>query len=189
MKRYSENPTITAARGKAKVGAVPAREFAEATKAGLLEALGENVITYGLGAGASFFGYADNAQMLLLFDTPENRETAAERIRKGEIAPVFPLRKPIGGQGTIPMFWSAIRRDKVVGLIGAAMGNVYEGDLVLTHMAVKEKYRRNRINWLMVSFFVEMTKVKRVVFDDLTTQGRAFMQSFGGIEWWQRGKP
>lgn len=93
--------------------------------------------------------------------------------------PVFQNRRAIGGPGTLDLFW---QRESAKYLVAAVqyVASDEDKDLVITHMHVAPEFQRNRINSFMVDQLVEKHPDRELYFHDLTNQGRAFMDSYGG---------
>ena len=96
--------------------------------------------------------------------------------------PIFQNRQPIGGIGTINMFWDIAASKHLVGAVQFVASDD-DNDLMITHMAVKDPYRRNRINSFMIDQVVKKYPHRKLSFHDPTPLGRKFMESYGGEEW------
>jgi hypothetical protein len=95
--------------------------------------------------------------------------------------PIFPQRRGIGGPGTLHMFWNNKENKPATKLLAAALQYVPTDDaLYITHMSVRPKWRRNRMNWLMVEAARSNYPDLPVVFDDPTEMGKKFIRKYEG---------
>lgn len=130
---------------------------------------------------AFFFG--KGAYIMWFFRSPTGRQRYLEILddpEAKETVPIFPVRLPVGfGPGSLERFWK-VKTSKL--LVGAIQFSVTDDQIVITHMSVKPKYRRNRVNSFMIDEIKKTFPDKGLFFHELTKQGRAFMKKYGGQE-------
>ena len=95
------------------------------------------------------------------------------------------------GSGSIPIFWKhSLAKKYLAGALQYHFETWPSGEvLVLTHMAVKFKWRRNKLNTLMINFLRSEHPNHRILFHEPTQDGKAFIAAFGGEEYqnaWNR---
>lgn len=132
------------------------------------------------------FLFYKGSRILWFFESPEGREHFINILKDSnskERLPIFALRRPLGQRrGTIEMFWSVKNSRYLVGAV-QFIANPDNNDLILTHMAVRPKYRRHKINTFMINEIRKTFPDRKLYFHELTEQGRAFMVQYGGEEW------
>ena len=151
-----------------------------------LKSLSENILVIGpFGPVARFFGYSPETHILCFVEKPADKKLLL-KVAKGEAEgdiPMFAQRRPIGSRGTIAMFWSRPLNKKI--LAGAIQ--YYPMDqkkiLVLTHMAVKEKWRRQGLNTQMIEYLKARYPDYQLLFHEPTDDGEAFMKKYGYQEY------
>ena len=186
MARTRRNPLITQhISGKKKVvsyGEMPMRQAASAKQFAGIE---ENVIVYGpFGKVGEFFGFHPSTSVLYLFADPADRKEMYESLRADKVKqpPLFQRRRPMfgGHPGTLEAFWKNRATSKMM----AAIQYFVDGDtLVVTHMAVRPKWRRNRVNTFLVDWIAGRVGAKQIAFEEPTEEGGKFMKTYGGKEW------
>ena len=165
------NPLIEKRGKHVLVGGVPSREIA-------FEELKSNMLNIGpFGQVAEFFGYYATTKILCLFATEEDTNEMRQGIVSGKIAPpLFPLRRAIGGPGTLEMF---LKNKAVKKVIAAVQYYTYKGDVIITHMVVRSKWRRAHINKLLIVTIIDYTQPVNIWWDDPTEMGRGFIWGYG----------
>jgi hypothetical protein len=168
---YLPNPLIEKKGKHVLVGGVPSTEIT-------FQFLEPNMLNVGpWGHVAEFFGYYRTMHLLYLFATEEDRAAMGEGIKAGTIVPpIFPLRRGIAGPGTLEIFLKTKSAKKV---IAAVQYYTYEGDLFVTHMVVRSKWRRARLNTLLINAIIDDTKPVNIWWDDPTREGEKFMAGYG----------
>jgi hypothetical protein len=149
------------------------------------------IITVGpFGPMAKFMGFSEHTYvMYFLIDSDDHDEIVRNVTGSGDEEGIIPLfqnfRAGYMGQGTLPAFWSNKRSRPLTKLMAGALQFVAEKDtLYITHMSVRSKWRRNRLNWLMVKAASDHEPGKPVVFDDPTDMGKKFMKKYEGLSGW-----
>jgi len=134
------------------------------------------------GAVAEMFGVKAATHVLYLFASPDARTEANEGMRAGTMGyAVFPrYRSRYATRGTLDMFWEQPATKKMVAGVQFFMDGT---KLVITHMAVRPKWRRSRINTWLLDLIVEGAKATSVEFEEPTSEGTEFMRSYGGREY------
>jgi len=146
-----------------------------------VEILAPNILVVGpLGPMAELFDIHRDSYLLYFLIDSTDRNKMIERIQDGDMA-VFPARRAISGPGTIEMFWKNPFTRKLAGAVQFI--KLDESTIVITHMAVKPKWRRSRLNWKMMDELKQRYPDKILKFHDLTNEGRAFMTAYGGEEY------
>jgi len=125
-----------------------------------------------------FLGYGATGRIVYMLE--DNGSMPLARRLLAESFPIFPRARMGWGPGTIEMFWKSRGNGKFLKLIaGAVQFYTEDGKLVITHMSVRPKWRRNRVNTLMIDTAAEYHPGLEVVFDDPTEMGKSFMRSRG----------
>lgn len=166
--RTKINPKLSVSKGKLKLGKTPIKEVPE---------LHENLAVIGpLGEPAAFMGFDPSTRIMLFLTDDRSRPEVARKARdKGEF-PIFPLRRMIGGSGTIEMFW----RHPDAKPVAAAAQYYFDGDqVVVTHLAVRPRFQRMGLGERMLKWIQANHPGKKVVATDLTKAGRAFSEKHG----------
>ena len=142
------------------------------------EELKPNMLNVGpFGHVAEFLGYYHTTKVLYLLATEEDTAEMRRGLVSGEIHPaLFPLRRAISGPGTLEMF---LKNKSAKKIIAAVQYYTYEGDLFITHMVVRPKWRRAHLNTLLVDTIVDTTKPVNIWWDDPTKMGEQFMSGYG----------
>jgi len=165
------NPDLVARRGKVKADGIP---FAEADWKLIDD---ENTIITGplpplFDLPNTFMIYVakNPASVRALIDVITGKDTK-------HTIPLFGYRRDFMGPGTIDQLWRTAFAKRHV--IGAAKFTVEENRVIVTHMAVKKAFRRNRINTFMLEKLQEEYPGKAIQFHELTEEGRGFMEAWG----------
>lgn len=174
---YSQlNPKMSKRKGTAYLGDKPMKQ--SVTDAKTIE---ENLIVFGpLGPQASWFGFDENTYLVYMLIDPSKREEFINKAQTIGKWPIFPMRKPIGAPGTIEMFWS---NPLTRMLVGALQLIVHDDELIATHLAVKEKWRRQGVGTGIMNYAQVRWPGRKLLLHDLTTEGRGFMGGYGGEEY------
>lgn len=153
---------------------IPLREVAPADMAPFMIGVGP------FGKALEFFGYHPETRTLYLLKDTDVKADARDLIQHQGVIPIFALRRAIGGPGTLPMFW-ANKENKVITkhMVAAMQYYVTPDEIVLTHMSVQPKYRRQGVNTLLVDTVMSNYPGRKVVFDDPTPDGKRFMRGRG----------
>lgn len=150
------------------------------------EALRENIAVIGpFGPIAKFFGYNPETSILCFVEEPKNKKLLI-KIAKGEIGgeiPMFALHRPIASRGTLDMFWSRPLNRKILGGAIQFFPIPSKKILVLTHMAVKPKWRRQGLNTKMVEYLQARYPGYELRFHSPTDMGASFMEKYGYQEY------
>lgn len=177
------NPLLTKTKKKSFLGEVP---LLEATK----EDFEENMVIMGpMGPTGEFFGYHRETRILyFLIDSGDMQffidVILGEHPNEKLSPPIFALRRAIGGPGTIDMFWkNRATKPLIKKMAGAVQFIVDEGDVIITHMSTKRGWRRRKVNSAMIKYIENRYPDKKLFYQELTEQGRKFMESYGGEEW------
>jgi len=138
-----------------------------------------------LGPFAQHFGFDPDTMLLYFFVDPADKPKMID-ITTGRdtenVIPLFPTRRPgKSGPGTIDVFWSKPAAKKW--LAGALQFIPQDDQIILTHMAVKPKWRRNRLNTLMIEIMKDEFPNRKVLFHEPTDIGYKFMKFYGGEEY------
>lgn len=193
--KLAVNPKLTISKGRVLANLKPVRDQLEGVGGGA-DTFKENIAIVGpFGPTAEMFGHDRSTCVLYLLQDPKDREKIAEAAKEGDF-PLFqqylPMSMRFGSGGTIGLFWKhPIARKYLVGALQyhfedwkvGAEGTVRA--LVLTHMAVKPRYRKNKLNTLMIDYLrMEGDRgYDLVVFHDPTADGKAFMKAYGGEDY------
>jgi len=185
------NPLITQhVSGKKKIVSYGDVSMREAASRKQFDDTDENIIIYGpFGRMGEFFGFHPKTSVLYLFADPADRKEMYENLKADRVKqpPLFHRHRPAygGHPGTLEAFWKNRATSKMM----AAVQYYADGDtLVVTHMTVKPKWRRNRVNTFLVDWVMNHVGTKRVVFEEPTEEGGKFMKTYGGSEK-PRGNP
>lgn len=169
-----KNPTMTRAGRRVLYGDRPMRDVAAARD---FHDIDENTMILGpLGPVASMFGLDPDTRVLYLFASPQNREKTFRGMQSGKLGyAVFArYRAGMGGPGTIDVFWANPATKTMI----AAVQYFMKGRrLVVTHMAVRPRWRRNRVNWWLIDYIADQMGAVDVEFDEPTDDGKAFMRA------------
>ena len=123
-------------------------------------------------------GYGATGRIVYMLEDSDSVPMARELL--AESFPIFPRVRMGWGPGTIDMFWKSRGNGKFLKLIvGAVQLYTKDGKLVITHMSVRPKWRRNRVNTLMIDAVADRHPELEIVFDDPTDMGKSFMRSRG----------
>jgi len=68
-------------------------------------------------------------------------------------------------------------------LVGALQLIVHDDELIATHLAVKEKWRRQGVGTGIMNYAQVRWPGRKLLLHDLTTEGRVFMGGYGGEEY------
>jgi hypothetical protein len=146
------------------------------------EAFNDLLLVVGpFGKMAEWLGYPKDCHILYLFVDAQAKELLREEATKpnGDL-PIFPMHRPIGGRGTIEMFWS--RRRATYGVVAAIQYHVVaDADqtvLGITHMSVRKPWRRNHINTHLMNWLRKHTLADSVKYYDLTQDGKKFVENY-----------
>lgn len=98
---------------------------------------------------------------------------------------VFQNRRGISSPSTLDAFWRRKDAKPLTKLLAGAMqfipikkaGDGWKRAVYITHMSVRSKWRRNRLNWLMVEE-ARLGENLPVIFDDPTDMGEKFMRKY-----------
>lgn len=159
------------------------------------EDLSDNIIIVGpFGPTAEFFGHDKTTHLLYFLQDEADRPAVIDRIKSQDLAifqPHVPLHLLWRGTGSISLFWKhSLAKKYLAGALQYHFETWPSGEvLVLTHMAVKSKWRRNKLNSLMIDFLHSEYPNHRILFHELTQDGKAFMKVYGGEEYqaaWNR---
>jgi hypothetical protein len=133
-----------------------------------------------LGPTGEFFGYDRNTYLMYFLTNGAYASRALNIVRTGEI-PIYRLTRAMtASKGTLDMFWANPDTKGMTKLLAAAMQYVRADDkIIITHMSVLPKWRRNRINSLMVDTIAAKYPGRPIVFDAPTDLGKKFMSSRG----------
>jgi hypothetical protein len=154
-----------------------------------------NIIIIGpFGPVAEIFGH-DRTTHLFYFLQDEADHPKVTQLIKGQEIAIFQQHVPkhllMQGFGSIDLFWKQPLAKKY--LAGALQYHFEDWPhtqvLVLTHMAVKPKWRRNKLNSLMLDYLKTEYPNHRILFHEPTQVGKAFMKVYGGEEYqdaWNR---
>lgn len=123
----------------------------------------------------AFLGFKENTHILYLCESSEAKERTRKSAMTDDFA-IYPNRRALGGPGTISLFWS--RRAKTKGIIAAVQFFTQEDTLVVTHMSIRPKWRRNRLIMLMIRYLMDDYETTRVEFVEPTEDGEKFAKSF-----------
>jgi hypothetical protein len=100
-------------------------------------------------------------------------------VQFGNIA-IFPLHRARNGLGTLDMFWQNRETKALTKLLaGAVQYVVLDDEVMITHMSVRPKWRRNGLNTLMIEVIEANNPGKPLVYDNPTDMGKQFMVSRG----------
>jgi hypothetical protein len=166
----TQNPKLTRRGGKLLLGKTP---IATAD-------LSKNVVIIGpFGPLGKFFGYDESAHVMYLLVDSKHIDDIRERAKTGDFA-IFANRKAIGGPGTIQMF---LRHPGAKYVAAAVQYFISGDDIVVTNMVVRPMFRRRGLNTRMMDDLRAHHSGLNLKFDDLTNEGRAFMESYGGEEY------
>lgn len=153
--------------------AVPFRQLAPSDIKSLLVDVGP------FGPYGEFFGYHRNTFILYLLQDAASRSEVIAMAETGDVA-IYPRHRPMMGRGTIEMFWKNPNfKSLTKQLAGAIQYIVLDDKIVITHMSVPSKWRRNRLNTLMVEAIEQEHPGKPVEYEDPTEMGQKFMKSRG----------
>lgn len=131
------------------------------------------------GPMGEFMGYHASTHIVYALEDSDDREQVIEYI-KAEMTAIYPLRRAMGGPGTIEMFWrNSHNRPLLKLLVGAVQYYAHDGKLVITHMSVRPKWRRHGLNSLMVDNIASSHPGSEVIYDDPTEMGKRFMRGRG----------
>lgn len=169
---YFDNPLIEKRGKRVLVGEVPARDVT-------YEAVDPNMVAIAFGKEniSQFFGYHPTATIVYLFASEADKDEFIAAVQSGTFAPpLFPLRRAIGGPGTLDMFLKNKGAKKV---IAAVQYYVHENDLVVTHMVVRPKWRRHHLNKLIVDMIIADVRPSNIWWDEPTDMGLKFMKGYG----------
>lgn len=183
------NPRLTKSRGRVLADKKPLRDYTSK-----LDALRKNILIVGpFGPVAEFFGHDKTTHILYFLEDDADRAEAIEEIKSGEKLAIFhqhlSIRVAWQQGGSIAMFWKEPFAKRY--LAGAVQyhfedwtkGKKTETVLVLTHMAVKPKWRGNRLNQIMLDFLKKENPGIKFYFHEPTEDGKAFMRTYGGKEY------
>lgn len=186
------NPKLTISRGRVLAARRPLRDIYSAKDFGAVE---ENILVVGpFGPISEFFGHDKSTCVAYFLQDNKDRDLVIDAIKTGDI-PIFqqhlPMRMVWQVGGSISLFWKHPIAKKY---IASALQFHFEdwktirkpeGErvMVLTHMAVKPRYRRNKLNALLIDYLISIEKPEVVVFHDPTEDGKAFMKTYGGEEY------
>ena len=157
--------------------------------------LRDNIIIVGpFGPTAEFFGHDKTTHLLYFLQDEADRPAVIDRIKNQDVAifqPHVPRHLLWRGIGSISLFWKhSLARKYLAGALQYHFEIWPSGEvLVGTHMAVKPKWRRNKLNSLMIDFLHSEYPNHRILFHELTQDGKAFMKVYGGEEYqaaWNR---
>jgi hypothetical protein len=186
------NPKLTISRGRVLAARRPLRDIYSAKDFGAIE---DNIIVVGpFGPMGEFFGHAKSTCVAYFLQDNKDRDPVINAIKTGDI-PIFQQHLPmqvvwrVGG--SISLFWKhPIARKYIASAVQFHFEDWKttrkpEGErvMVLTHMAVKPRYRRNKLNTLLIDYLIASEKPEVVVFHDPTKDGKAFMETYGGEEY------
>jgi len=175
-----KNPLLDKREKTVYFGDRPLKEVAYLTE--IIESeFSENVMIVGpFGKGlAQVFGFHENTYILYFLINPDDRPILKEMIQTEKL-PIFPMRRPVYGAGTIDMFWKSNRKftNKIAGAVQLITDDKRE-NLVITHMAVKPKWRRQGLNTLMIRIVEQEWPHNEIIFDEPTGEGLKFHKSYG----------
>lgn len=147
-----------------------------------------------------FMGYHPNTQIMYFVASPEKGEEAKRAVMAGAFRLFNRRRAGFTGRGTIDEFWSGKGAKALTQhLIGAVQfftvggpeddekygfekntdpKGLVEGDLVITHMAMKPAWQRLGLNTVMVRCVCADIPHTRLIFEDLTADGTNFALNF-----------
>jgi len=146
-----------------------------------LSDLEENMLIMGpFGKALKFFGYHQNTHILYFLKNPANRSIMMDIIkgRSKEIIPFFPLHPPKFGPGSLALFTQMKIVKKY--LVGAVQFIPIKEKLILTHMIVLPKWRRQGLNSRMIQYLLTQYPDYELYYHNLTQMGEMFMKKFGG---------
>lgn len=172
IKIREKNPKFRKKKGRVFLGSKLSNNLAT-------EELAKNAVTVGpFGDVAAVFGYDPNTYLLYLMEDSANipRLQAAILGDSKDAFPLFPIRVPYG-VGAIDMFW----QQRLAKLMAGAVQYVVTPDrIIITHMAVKAKWRRQKLNTKMIQLIMQKYPSRTLSFLQVTEDGRKFVESFGG---------
>lgn len=131
------------------------------------------------GPAGKFFGYHENTFILYLLLDSDDRPAIVDDVKAGKVA-IYPRRRAVGGPGTLDMFWRSRNVKSITKLlVGAVQYAVLDDKVVITHMSVLPKWRRNRLNTLMIEAIAQDHPGMPFEYDAPTDMGEKFMTSRG----------
>ncbi len=136
------------------------------------------IIVGPFGPVAKFLGFHENTHVLYFLKDSADKQAIIDIIQGGGVMAVFQNRRGIGMPGTLDAFWRRKDAKPLTKLLAGALQFIDDDKLYLTHMSVRSKWRRNRLNWLMVEEVRESYPSLELVFDDPTDMGRKFMRKY-----------
>jgi len=172
IKIRETNPKFRKKKGRVFLGSKLSNNLAT-------EEIAKNAVTVGpFGDVAAVFGYDPNTYLLYLMEDSSNMPKLQAAIlgESKDAFPLFPIRVPYG-VGAIDMFW----QQRLAKLMAGAVQYVITNDrIIITHMAVKTKWRRHKLNTKMIQLIVQKYPSRTLSFLQVTEDGRKFVESFGG---------
>lgn len=138
------------------------------------------VIVGPFGPMGEVFGYHRNTRILYFLQDGADRPAVIEMVQLSIVA-VFPRRRrAMFGPGTLDMFWQNRETKALTKLLaGAVQYVVLDDQVMITHMSVRPKWRRNGLNTLMIEDIEATNPGKPLVYEDPTDMGKKFMASRG----------
>lgn len=120
-------------------------------------------------------GYHPNTMVLyfLLDGKDKQRLIAAAQGQSLEALPLFPHCR-VGNIGTLDAFWLL---PLAANTLAAAIQFIpMQNNVIITHMAVKPQWRRQGINSRLVESVQRRFPYQKIVFHDLTDDGKRFIE-------------
>jgi hypothetical protein len=173
LKLSKQGETVYVVDGRRKT---PLRDFV-----GRLDALSDFLVGVGpFGRLGEFFGYPRDTRILYFLENADDRKKVIELVQAG-IMPIYQQRRQLfAGGGTVDMFWENREVKETTRLLAGAVQffpNQATEQIVVTHMSVRPKWRRNRLNWIMVDAIAERYPNFEIEFDSPTEMGSKFMHA------------
>jgi GNAT superfamily N-acetyltransferase len=127
------------------------------------------------------YGYHRNTHVLYFLQDGADRPALRKMVQLSDIIAMFPRRRrAMFGPGTLDMFWQNPKTKALTKLLAGAVQYVVLGkEVMITHMSVRPKWRRNGINTLMIEAIEATNPGKPLVYEDPTDMGKKFMASRG----------
>jgi ribosomal protein S18 acetylase RimI-like enzyme len=188
MTRYRKNPKLTTSRGRVLANRKPIRDLTP-------KDLKDNFVVIGpFGPVAELFGHDRTTHVMYCLQDEADRPEIVKAVQSQDF-PMFQqhmsIRMAWSQGGSLGAFWKhKIAKRYLAGAVQFHHEDwkTIEGPknvLVLTHMAVKPKYRKNKLNTHMVDYIIKNRDEAHdlVVFHEPTKDGWAFMKAYGAEEY------
>lgn len=131
------------------------------------------------GPTAEIFGFHRNTRILYFLQDTADQPALIKMAESGDIA-IYPRHRPMFGRGTIERFWQNPETKALTKLLaGAVQYVIFDDEIMVTHMSVRPKWRRNGLNTLMIEAIEAANPGKPVVYEEPTDMGKKFMASRG----------